>query len=293
MALLLRLLWGSCSLIVSGAQVPSVIYPFTSTCAVRGSSLTLPCTFTPRRSFTQSGRNIPLRIVRVGWCQNHHICQNFFTSVYDSGSDQNDPRYQYLGDMKRNCTLRITSVQKQDNKTFRFRMQADNMAGHFTNQTGVAVRVVDWPRLRVEAANGTNGTLGGGQTASLRCTSDCSFHPLEVSWFRDGHALTASGPAHSASGPAHSASGPAHSASGPALRLGPLTAGHSGNYSCAVGGGRGEALGAVQPAGGGRRRRWAGPPVSAGRGFVWRPAGRRHSGNLHHQKVPESHDDDL
>lgn len=51
-----------------------------------------------------------------------------------------------------------------------------------------------------------------GQTVTLYCTSPCTFHQLEVSWFRDGHQL---------------------SESGPTLRLGPLTAKDFGNYTCA------------------------------------------------------------
>ncbi|XP_072251175.1 hemicentin-2-like [Leuresthes tenuis] len=195
------------------ADTLSVIYSSTSACAVRGSSLTLPCTFTPKKSGIKDGKVIPLKIVRVGWCQNHLICQDFLNSVYDSDSEHNDPRYQYLGDKKGNCTLQISDLQIKDNTTFRFRMQADDPLGHFTNQTGVKVTVVDGAKLSIKGSS-ENRPFSGGQTASLQCTSAlCTFHPLKITWFRDGLSLPESGPV---------------------LRLGPLTAEDSGNYTCAL-----------------------------------------------------------
>ncbi|KAL3980123.1 hypothetical protein ACER0C_016196 [Sarotherodon galilaeus] len=167
-----------------GAVGQTVIYPLTSTCAVRGSTVTLPCTFTPLKSFNDGQREVPLKIVRVRWCKNHEVCQGGTPFVYDSNSTNSDPRYQYLGDMKTNCTLQIRDVQQGDNATFRFRMRADHPEGHFTNRTGVTVRV-----------------------------DVCTFHQLEVTWLKDDHAL---------------------SDTGPSLHLHSLTAEDSGNYTCAL-----------------------------------------------------------
>ncbi|KAM4579878.1 uncharacterized protein PAE49_004977 [Odontesthes bonariensis] len=206
------ILW-SISVFLTAAEKASVIHPFTSACAVRGSTLTLPCTFTPAKSFIRDGKRVPLKIIRVGWCQNHEICQDFFTSVYDSDSENNDPRYQYLGDKKANCTLQITDLQPKDDATFRFRMQADDLEGHFTNRTGVKVTVADGTKLWIKGSR-DNRTFSGGEAASLLCTSTgCTFHQLKISWFRDGRPLPESGPV---------------------LRLGPLTAEDSGNYTCAL-----------------------------------------------------------
>ncbi|XP_041842690.1 uncharacterized protein LOC121640941 [Melanotaenia boesemani] len=202
-------------LTVAGAEVPSVIHPFIRTCAVRGSTVTLPCTFTPLKSFIQNGREVPLRIIRVGWCVKHEICHNLQPhSVYDSNSTKNDPRYQYLGDMKGNCTLQIRDIQMKDNETFRFKMEADNPAGHFTNRTGVSIRVVDGEKMSIKSSR-DDGQFRRGETVSLQCTSSaCTTHQLNIAWFRDGHAL---------------------SETGSTLQLGPLAEGHSGNYSCGLG----------------------------------------------------------
>ncbi|KAM9308966.1 uncharacterized protein KZ484_025089 isoform 2-T2 [Pholidichthys leucotaenia] len=183
------------------------IYPFTSTCAIRGSTVTLPCTFRPLLQYP---------IIRVRWCQNHPICQDTTPSVYDSKSSNNDPRYQYLGDRTTNCTLQIRDIQMRDNATFRFRMEAQNSKGHFTNQTGVAVTVVDRSRRRISSSS-DNNEFKHGETVTLSCTSilisTCSSHQLNITWYRDGVVLPETGPS---------------------LRIDPLTAKDSGNYTCAL-----------------------------------------------------------
>ncbi|XP_026040815.1 uncharacterized protein LOC113032244 isoform X2 [Astatotilapia calliptera] len=206
-----KLLW-SFMFLLAGAVAQTVVYPFTSTCAVRGSTVTLPCTFTPRKSFSDGQREVPLKIVRVRWCKNHVLCQGSMPSVYDSNSANIDPRYQYLGDKKTNCTLQIRDVQQGDNASFRFRMEADRPEGHFTNQTGVNVTVVDSSKMRIISSS-DDKKLSRGENVTLLCASVCTFHQLEVTWFKDGHAL---------------------SDTGPSLHLSPLTAEDSGNYTCAL-----------------------------------------------------------
>ncbi|KAL3980124.1 solute carrier family 6 (neurotransmitter transporter, amino acid/orphan) member 15/16/17/18/20 [Sarotherodon galilaeus] len=206
-----NLLW-SFMFLLAGAVGQTVIYPLTSTCAVRESTVTLACTFTPWKSFKEGKKNIPLKIARVRWCKKHLICQGGTPSVFDSNSTNNDPRYQYLGDMKTNCTLQIRDVQQGDNATFRFRMRADHPEGHFTNTTGVTVRVDDGLKIRIIRSS-DDKKLSRGETVTLLCASVCTFHQLEVTWFKDGHAL---------------------SETGPSLHLSPLTAEDSGNYTCAL-----------------------------------------------------------
>uniref|UniRef100_A0A8C5EF85 Ig-like domain-containing protein n=1 Tax=Gouania willdenowi TaxID=441366 RepID=A0A8C5EF85_GOUWI len=171
---------------------------------VQGSTVTLPCSFTPL-TFIQDdgGRKVQLQVVRVVWCKNHEICQGETPSVYDSKSPQK-PGFKYLGDMKSNCTLQISDVQKQHNSTFRFRMEVNFTKGHFTNKTGVNLTVI---------GKITKAALPRGHTLKLHCTSLCTFHQLKVKWYRNAHALPESGPA---------------------LQLSSLTPEDSGNYTCAL-----------------------------------------------------------
>ncbi|XP_044062708.1 uncharacterized protein LOC122881075 isoform X3 [Siniperca chuatsi] len=204
-----KILW-SFVFLLAGAVGQSVNYP-DPVCAVKGSTVTLPCTFTPK-SVIQDGREVSIEIIRVVWCQNHAICQLTTPSVYDSESNNNRPRYKYLGDKKGNCTLQISDLQEDDDATLRFRMEATNVRGHYTGQSGVKLTVTDWTRMEINSCSGDR-EVRRGETVTLCCTADCTVHPLEITWFRDGHAL---------------------SESGPALQLGPLTPGDSGNYTCSL-----------------------------------------------------------
>ncbi|XP_054878885.1 uncharacterized protein LOC129353560 [Poeciliopsis prolifica] len=199
--------------LLAGAAAQTTRYHFGSICAVKGSTAVLPCSFTPRKDFPHGGRRIPLRIVRVLWCKNHEICQGTTPSVYDSNSTATESRFHYLGNMEANCTLQIRDIQMDDKGTFRFRMEANNSEGHFTNQTGVKISVVDSIRMQIKSSS-NKSEVSRGQTVSLQCiTSTCTFKHLEVTWRKDGHALPGNGSA---------------------LQLGPLSAKDSGNYSCAL-----------------------------------------------------------
>ncbi|KAM9835685.1 uncharacterized protein LOC133152288 isoform X3 [Syngnathus typhle] len=150
-------------------------------CAVRGSTVTLRCSFTAIMS-----------VVRVVWCVNHRICQGTTPSVYDSNKPNKNLRFVYLGDHKNNCTLQIRQILSEDNTTFRFRMEAGNEKGHFTGQAGVTVSVLDAEPMRVQSS--APGPMRVGAAVTLSCTSSCSFHDLDVRWHKDGQPLPESGP---------------------------------------------------------------------------------------------------
>nr|AIK29208.1 putative junctional adhesion molecule A [Sciaenops ocellatus] len=195
--------------LLTGAVGEHVKYP-PPVCAVKGSTVTLPCTFEPVKSNKPDGKEVFAKIVRVVWCQNHLICHGSTPSVYDSDSTNNNPRYKYLGDQTGDCTLQITDIQTEDNKVFRFRMEAEDGKSHHTEQSGVSVTVVDDVQVNI---NGATGDFRAGEAVTLSCTARCTFHKLEVTWFKDGHALPETGPA---------------------LRLSSLAAKDSGNYTCSL-----------------------------------------------------------
>ncbi|TKS82748.1 Sialoadhesin Sialic acid-binding [Collichthys lucidus] len=186
-----------------------VKYP-PAVCAVKGSSVTLPCTFQPLKSYELDGKEVSTKIARVRWCQYHLVCHLTSPSVYDSDSTNNDPRYKYLGDKTGSCTLQITDVQMEDSTTFRFRMEAEHTTGHFTGLSGVKVTVTDDVQVNVTSST---AAFRAGEAVTLSCTARCTFHQLEVTWMKDGHALPETGPA---------------------LRLSSLTAKDSGNYTCSL-----------------------------------------------------------
>uniref|UniRef100_A0A671TXN6 Ig-like domain-containing protein n=1 Tax=Sparus aurata TaxID=8175 RepID=A0A671TXN6_SPAAU len=180
-------------------------------CAVKGSTVTLPCTFTPLQSVDVDGRKVPIEIVRVRWCQKHLICHGSTPTVYDSDSTTNDPRYKYLGDKKGNCTLQITDIREEDEETFVFRMEANDSSGHWTGRSGVRVSVKG-DTMKITSSS-SDGQVRTGESVTLFCSARCTFHQLKVTWFRDNCAL---------------------SESGPALQLSSPTAKDSGNYTCGL-----------------------------------------------------------
>ncbi|XP_034409891.1 purine nucleoside phosphorylase 4b isoform X3 [Cyclopterus lumpus] len=197
--------------LLAAAVSQHVNYP-APVCAVRGSSVSLLCTFTPQKSFLQDG-DVLVEITRVLWCQNHEICHGTTPSVYDSeeNNNNNNPRYRYLGDKKGNCSLQITDVRMEDFATLRFRMEADEQGASFTGPPGVRVTVVEGTQMKIRSSS--DGAFKRGGAVTLNCTTTCTFHHLEVTWYRDGHALHFTGPA---------------------LHLGTLTAKDSGNYTCGL-----------------------------------------------------------
>ncbi|KAJ4918434.1 hypothetical protein JOQ06_024444, partial [Pogonophryne albipinna] len=190
-----------------GAWGQSVNYPG-PVCGVKGSKVTLPCTFSPLKSVRdEDGREVLIEIQRVIWCLNHEICQGSTPSVYDSDPERNNPRYRYLGDKQGSCSLQISGLQEEDAGTLLFRMEANDRRATFTGPPGVRVTVSDGDPMQIKNSSDPDGAV------SLLCSARCTFHQLEVTWSRDGHTLPQSGPA---------------------LRLTALTAKDSGNYTCAL-----------------------------------------------------------
>ncbi|TDH07280.1 hypothetical protein EPR50_G00104190 [Perca flavescens] len=206
-----KILW-AVMLVLTDALGQRVNYP-DPVCGVKGSTVTLPCSFTPLKSVVVNGREVLIEIIRVVWCKNHELCVFTTPSVYDSESNNNDPRYRYLGDKKGDCTLQISDLQEEDNANFRFRMEANEPRASFTNRSGVRVTVVDGAQMEIRSSR-HDGEFKRGESVTLNCSSPmCTIHQLEVTWFRDGFAL---------------------SESGPTVHLRYLTAKDSGNYSCGL-----------------------------------------------------------
>lgn len=194
-----------------GAWGQSVNYPG-PVCGVKGSKVTLPCTFSTLKSVRdEDGREVLIEIQRVIWCLNHEICQGSTPSVYDSDPEsdpeRNNPRYRYLGDKQGSCSLQISGLQEEDAGTLLFRMEANDRRATFTGPPGVRVTVSDGDPMQIKNSSDPDGAV------SLLCSARCTFHQLEVTWSRDGHTLPQCGPA---------------------LRLSALTAKDSGNYTCAL-----------------------------------------------------------
>ncbi|CAL8235099.1 unnamed protein product [Boreogadus saida] len=166
-----------------------VEYP-ESFCVVEGSTATIPCSFTHPKVHKRT--ETVLRVKRVVWCPDHLICHGTTPNVYDSSNVRADSRFLYLGDLGRNCTLKIIKTEKRDAATYYFRFVTNG--GGYSGRKGVKVTVTDGDDVKVRSSVTDNVVKEGGQV-TLTCTSACSFHQLDVHWYRNEHALPETGPA--------------------------------------------------------------------------------------------------
>uniref|UniRef100_A0A8C5A4W5 Ig-like domain-containing protein n=1 Tax=Gadus morhua TaxID=8049 RepID=A0A8C5A4W5_GADMO len=187
-----------------------VEYP-DSFCVVEGSTATIPCSFTHPKVHKETGA--VHKVNRVVWCRDHEFCLDPKANVfngYDNTKVRANSRFLYPGDLVSDCTLKIIKTVKQDAATYRFRFKTN--ADKYTGAKGVRVNVTDGEVVKVRSSVTDHVVKEGGQV-TLTCTSACSFHQLDVLWYRNGHAL---------------------SETGPALHLSNLTNNNTGNYTCSL-----------------------------------------------------------
>ena len=79
------------------------------------------------------------RVERVVWCPDHPICHLTTPNVYDSSTVRANSRFLYLGDLVRNCTLKIIKTVKRDAGTYHFRFETN--ADKYAGRKGVVVTV--------------------------------------------------------------------------------------------------------------------------------------------------------
>ncbi|CAL8239128.1 unnamed protein product [Gadus morhua 'NCC'] len=113
-------------------------------------------------------------------------------NVYNSRNIIADNRFLYLGDLVGNCTSKIIKTVKRDTAMYRFRIVTNG--DQYTGPRGVMVTVTDGEDVKVRSSVTDNVVKEGGQV-TLTCTSACSFHQLDVHWYRNGHALSETSPA--------------------------------------------------------------------------------------------------
>ncbi|CAL8299429.1 unnamed protein product [Gadus morhua 'NCC'] len=161
-----------------------------SFCVVEGSTATIPCSFT--HPTVKKGTSTVLRVERVIWCPKNEICKDPTPNVYNSSNVRADSRFRYLGDLVSDCTLKIIKTVKRDAGTYHFRFET-NVEG-YARRKGVIVTVTNGEDMKVRSSVTDHVVKEGGQV-TLTCTSACSFHQLDVRWYRNGHALSETGPA--------------------------------------------------------------------------------------------------
>ncbi|XP_054635699.1 serine protease HTRA1B-like isoform X1 [Dunckerocampus dactyliophorus] len=108
-----------------------------------------------------------------------------------------------------NLTLQTRDTNKTNNSLLW--EEASDPVQSFAMSEGIQINITDDTQMVVLSSAPAH--VSEGDRVTLRCTSAFSFLQPEVLWYRDGYLL---------------------GESGPALKLGPLTASDSGNYTCAL-----------------------------------------------------------
>lgn len=107
-----------------------VEYPQAIICAVKNSSVLIPCSF-----FFPS----TLVVHRVMW---GHERNNIFEGPFLFDSDNFlDPKFQYHGDKKSNCSLIIHQISRNDSGKYTFRFVTNDPKGKFTGVDGSMLKV--------------------------------------------------------------------------------------------------------------------------------------------------------
>ncbi|XP_053467234.1 uncharacterized protein LOC128599550 [Ictalurus furcatus] len=164
-----------------------VKYPDNPICAVRGFSVSIPCSY----YYPTSNPNI--QVTQMLWCSlnsNTEWCHDppyVYNSALITTSD-----FEYAGDDKSNCTLLIHNVKISYSGTYRFRFITDNPSERYTGGPGVLLQVAD---LKVSLIRLSGiGTLKQGDSLNLTCDVDCTQSSSQFVWSKNNERLPESGP---------------------------------------------------------------------------------------------------
>uniref|UniRef100_UPI0037E7C35D B-cell receptor CD22-like n=1 Tax=Semicossyphus pulcher TaxID=241346 RepID=UPI0037E7C35D len=142
-----------------------VTYSSTQICALKGSTVDIPCTYTyPSTMTTEVQSSL--------WFTK----ENYYEPVDLTADSDYTGRVQYVFH-ENDCTLRITDLRESDSAEYKFRFTTNQPGGSFSGSPGVTLSVTD---LQVQVE-------GSSTQADLRCHSSCNVadNPSYV-WFSNG-----------------------------------------------------------------------------------------------------------
>ncbi|KAF5900969.1 myeloid cell surface antigen CD33-like isoform X1, partial [Clarias magur] len=164
-----------------------VNYPDKSICAVRGFSVSIPCSY----YYPTSNPNI--QVTQMLWCSmNSNIdygCR-YPPYVYSSSSNTTSD-FEYVGDDKSNCTLLIHNVQFSYSGKYRFRFTTDNPE-KWTGDPRAILNVTDLKVSLIRLSG--DGTLKQGDSLNLTCDVNCTHSSSQFVWSKNNEQFNTSGP---------------------------------------------------------------------------------------------------
>ncbi|KAI4883463.1 hypothetical protein NFI96_028489, partial [Prochilodus magdalenae] len=166
-------------LFVSGAAAQNgwgVTYNPTSICAVKGSTVTMSCTYTHPSGYS---------VKKAFWTKQLPIQNGVEPPDLLDNADYRG-RVQYLGDKQHNTTLSLQNVTEKDQTIYYFRFLTNKDDGKWTGKGGVDLKVTG---LQVEVPE----RVMEGRNITLTCNTTCSLTVRPTfTWYRGGHRLSSS-----------------------------------------------------------------------------------------------------
>nr|XP_040048057.1 B-cell receptor CD22-like [Gasterosteus aculeatus aculeatus] len=198
----IKLIWTLMPVFLSGVDCGTwrVVYPQRDICVVNGSFVVIPCLF---------DHPYNLRVKNVMW---YHVKSRPVKSplVYDSSSNKVPTRFQYIGDQKNNCSLKMDQVDHNDAGKYVFRFTTNSENGKWTGRPGPTLKIVDL-KIFSTRPDGVRATEEG-DSVNLTCVNVCDKHSSAFIWFKNGEPIN----------------------EGPVLYLNNVSSTNSGNYTCSL-----------------------------------------------------------
>uniref|UniRef100_A0A672ZIR7 Ig-like domain-containing protein n=1 Tax=Sphaeramia orbicularis TaxID=375764 RepID=A0A672ZIR7_9TELE len=181
-----------------------VMYTSTNICAVKGSSVTISCTYT----FPPSINRQNTTVTKTLW----------FTRSDNNGavdlkeeSDSSD-RVQYVC-VENRCSVRISDLRQSDSAEYRFRFKTNQPGGSYSGLPGVYLSVTVAPTVP-SVSFSPSGEIIEGSSVTLTCTSDANPPVTKYTWYKRGN------------------NQPQSRGEGQQFVLSSITSTDSGSYSC-------------------------------------------------------------
>ncbi|XP_041081611.1 B-cell receptor CD22-like [Polyodon spathula] len=166
-----------------------VNYPPQEMCALRGSSVVIPCTY----DYPELFHGTVLTVVTVKWFRTSiRDVADPGTYVYHSSGINVSPEYEhrteYLGNKVKNCTLKISALQSSDRDRYYFRFETNNPSGKWTGRTGVSLSITEL-KVTLDPPVLYNN-VREGSFVSLSCGFDrCNLSESSFVWYREGQPI--------------------------------------------------------------------------------------------------------
>ena len=117
-----------CVTVIQGQAVSRVTYTSTQICAVKGSTVNIPCSYT----YPSAVGGVDTTVEQRVWLSQQFVD---LTTVSEYSG-----RVQYHSENK-DCTLRISDLRERDSAVYKFRFITNQEGGRYTGSHGVTLSV--------------------------------------------------------------------------------------------------------------------------------------------------------